>query len=373
MKTIFIIPIILGLMLFTGCNSTGIDNNSTIGNEDNLDLLNTDKPRITLEKSPDTGSIDIEINLGENTVAEYGYSAYDEADGDLSYEVKREHNIDFTKAGVYAITYTVEDSDGYTDSKSRKVTIVGNSNYNIYTGTQQSVGSTPQITFSDGDTIYLGLGQPYNNATYRAYDLEDGDLTNSVQVEGNNFDVNTAGVHTITYTVMDRDENTAYANRTVYVGNFGSGSNATWYNGSGGIDDFKNWYSSVCGQSFNSALYNANTGRYSGTISCSSRGLSSVDLSSLSIFSTIDGLDLSNNNLSSIDFNELDLAVNNVKILKVLDLSHNNFSYIDFTPLHNLRNINELWINGNNLDYSTVAKREALYRIFNNRSLTIYF
>jgi len=365
MKTIFITSIITGMMLFSGCESTGTDNN--------LDILNTDKPRITLNKSPNTGLRDIEIKLGENTVPEYGYSAYDDQDGDLSFNVKRTHNIDFTKAGVYNITYTVEDSDGYTDTKSRKVTILANDNYSLYNGGQQNIGSVPQITFNDGDTIYLGLGQRYNNNTYRAYDLEDGDLTNSVQVEGNNFNVNTEGVYTVTYTVMDSDKNTAYANRTVYVGDFGSNSNSTWYNGSGGIDDFKNWYSSVCGQSFNSALYNANTGRYSGTISCSARGLNSVDLSSLSIFSTIDGLDLSNNNLSDIDFNQLDLAVNNVKILKVLDLSNNNFSYIDFTPLHNLRNINELWINGNSLDYSTVAKREALYEIFNNRSLTIYF
>lgn len=371
MKKIFMVPLLVGIMLFSGCNSTGVDTSS---NTETSDILSdVYKPRITLEKSPITGSMDIEINLGDNTVPEYGYSAYDETDGDLSYDVQRTHNIDFTKAGVYTITYTVEDTDGYTDSKSRQVTIIDNNNYSLYNGGQQNIGSVPQITFSDGDTIYLALGQPYNNTTYSAYDLEDGDLTSRVQVDGNNFNVNIAGVHTVTYTVMDRDENTAYANRTVHVGNFGAGSNATWYNGSGGIDTFQNWYSSVCGKSFNAALYNANTGQYSGTISCSSRGLSSVDLSPLSIFSTIDGLDLSNNNLSSIDFNELDLAVNNVKILKVLDLSNNNFSYIDFTPLYNLRNINELWINGNNLDYSTVAKREALYEIFNNRSLTIYF
>ena len=241
-------------------------------------------------------------------------------------------------------------------------------NYTPYTGGQTVIGATPTIKFNDGKTNdFLSLGEHYTAPQYVANDLEDGDLSYTVQIEGLDFNVNTQGTHTINYSVSDKDGNTAYANRTVYVGNYNT------FEGSNTLDDFKTWYSTVCGQSFNSSLYNSSTRQYNGSINCSNRNLYSIDLSTLSIFSTIKSLDLSNNNLNTIDFNELDLSVNNAKILEDLDLSHNNFSYIDFDPLYNLQNINNLWIQGNSLDYGTVAKREALYQIFNNRSLTIYF
>ncbi|HHH18947.1 MAG TPA: DUF5011 domain-containing protein, partial [Campylobacterales bacterium] len=302
---------------------------------------------------------------------EYGYEAIDTVDGDLTNAVERTHNIDFTRAGTYTITYFVEDSDGYTDTKTRTVTIV-DGDYDAYSGGGNVVGSAPTITFTDGkNSDFLSLGEQYVAPQYVANDFEDGDLTYWVQTQGLDFDVYTAGTHTVTYSVSDQDGNVAYAYRTVYVGDYGTaiGGSTT----SGTLEAFKTWYSTTCGQSFNETLYDATTREYRGDITCSYRNLSSIDLSTLSVFLTIKSLDLSHNNLDYINFDQLGLDVNNEKILEDLDLSYNNFSYIDFTPLHNLRNINNLWIQGNNLDYDTVEKREALYEIFNNRSLTIYF
>ena len=361
MKKIVMIFILFGIFIFSGCGSDVAD--------DNLGVLDDDKPKITLY-----GETNIKINLGVNSILEDDrFVAEDRVDGDLSNSVIRTHNIDFTKAGEYQVTYFVEDSDGYSDTAIRTVTIVGG-NYDSYNGGQQNIGSVPQITFSDGnnDMLYLTLGEQYNAFTYRATDLEDGDLTNAVRVEGADFDVNREGTYTVIYSVVDSNENFVEKIRTVIVRSFNFGDQVD-YSTTSDIDSFKVWYRDVCGKTFDTSLYNATYGSYNGKISCSNQGLYSIDLTALSIFSTIKSLDLSHNNLTNIDFNQLDLSVNNVKILEDLDLSNNNFSYIDFTPLHNLKNINNLWIQGNSLDYSTEAKREELYRIFNNRSLTIFF
>ncbi len=344
---------------FTACNSTGIDDNNT--------TLNENRPVITLK-----GPIDIQIPLGTKSVLTEGdqYTAFDQQDGDISDKVQRTHDIDFSKAGVYHITYTVTDSDGFNDKKQRIVTIKA-SDTQPYTGGTTYTGSVPFIGFTDnsGDTLFLNIGQHYNPNTYYATDLEDGDITNNVTVEGDISDTNTQGIYTVYYSVIDSDGNTVTKERTIYVG-YSMGNNI----GTTDIESFKSWYSQTCGQTFNDSLYNENTGQYNGAIDCSNSGLSDIDLTNLSIFTTIKSLDLSNNNLSDIDFNQLDLSENNVKVLEKLDISNNQLSdKTMFDPLFNLKNINELWINGNNFDYSRRADREALYKTFNNKSLTIFF
>jgi len=361
-----IASILLGLstISFSGCGEVGDENNTTTGNV--LDMLNGEKPTITLE-----GSTDIKISLGTQTIMTEGdsWSAYDPQDGDISSQVVRTHNIDFSKAGTYQIEYNVQDTDGNNaDTKTRTVTITS-ADYEPYRGDTQTVGSVPVISFSDGDTVYLAVGQQYNNTTYRATDLEDGDLTQFVTVEGLDFNINTAGTHNVAYTVSDKDGNSVTKNRTVYVGDFGDNSDFNWYDGSGSdIDDFRAWYSTTCGKTFNNSLYNSNTGQYSGEISCSGKKLTSIDLTTMAIFSTIKSIDLSDNRLENIDFTPL--ASTNV--INKIDLSSNRFSYIDFSPLFNLNNIDELYIQNNNLNY-TKSEREELYRGFNNRSLFIGF
>ena len=359
-KVITLTLLTLFTLTFTGCNSTNTEN------------AGSTSPIITLE-----GPTEISISLGTTSILVNGdkYSAYDREDGDLSAKVQRTHDIDFSKVGVYRITYSVVDSNGYSDTKYRTVTITDN-DYQPYTGDTDTVytGSVPTITFTDGksDTLFVNIGSTFDRFAYTAYDFEDEDITSSVTVT-DDIDLNTQGVYSIVYTVTDSDGNTVERVRTVNVSNYDSG---TSYVEATEIDLFKTWYSETCGQQFRDDLYNPSTGEYNAPITCSNRNLTDIDLTTLSIFSTIRSLDLSHNNLSYIDFNQLDLYENNVKVLEDLDLSYNNFSEIDFTPLHNLRNINNLWIQGNPklaLKYNTKAKRDALYRIFNNRSLKIYF
>ena len=353
-KLISLVGFILLTLLVTGCNSTSSENPTQ-----------TQTPIITLD-----GKTDINISLGTTSILNEGdkYSAYDTQDGVLSSSVQRTHNIDFTKVGTYQIKYYVIDSDGFSDTKYRTVTISAVDSEPYHPSYR---GFAPIITFKDNydaDVIFITKGSYFNIYNFIANDFEDGDLGNKVTVEAYEFDTNIDGIYTLRYSVTDSDGNKIERVRTVNVSRFN-----TPYVESSNIERFKDWYLNTCGQTFNETLYTPNTGQYNGTISCSHRNLDAIDLTPLSIFSTIKTLDLSHNNLDYIDFRQLELFENNVKVLDNLDLSYNNFYELDFTPLFNLKNINNLWIQGNYFNYNTVAKREALYKIFNNRSLTIYF
>lgn len=61
------------------------------------------------------------------------------------------------------------------------------------------------------------LNQTFTEPGYSAFDDEDGDITESVEVTS--LDVNTAGIQYITYTAKDAEGNVAEAVRTVTVYN----------------------------------------------------------------------------------------------------------------------------------------------------------
>ncbi len=331
------------IFIFSGCTS---DTNS-----DNLDILDDDKPRITLY-----GDTDIHISLGTYTVLENdSFKAYDKIDGDLTYNVTRTNNIDFSKAGVYEVKYFVEDSDGYTDTKTRRVTIedtsIDNNNSNIYYGDN----GKPKITLYGETNIYiiLGTNSVLENDSFKAEDREDGDLTYSV-TRSDDIDFSRTGSYTVTYYVQDSDGNSDTQTRKVTIlepdNNYNNGGGDSYDYGTpidGGsgysaIEDFSTWYYNTCGESFNSSLYNPDTGRYRGKINCSNKDLDSIDLSTLSVFTAID----------------------------TIDLSHNSLTYIDFSPILDIEGLNYLYINNNTQTlknrYDTESERNALFRSFTN-------
>jgi hypothetical protein len=124
MKKVIVASILSSMIIFNGCGDTTEENNCGV----DVSMLSGDNPLITLQ-----GDTEIEIPLGTTEVlADDSFCAYDPQDGDLSQSVVRTNNIDFSRAGVYQVTYTVEDSDGFTDTKYRTVTIVDSNNNNSY-------------------------------------------------------------------------------------------------------------------------------------------------------------------------------------------------------------------------------------------------
>ena len=338
--------------IFTGCDSTN-DSNTTTGTDGAT-------PTITLK-----GNTNIIIPLGTMSIPEEGYSVFDFQDGDITDKVQRSHNIDWNKAGNYEVSYSVTDSDGNVGRAARQVKITANSNGGGNNGNGQQAngqqGYAPTITFGQY-TVYLNLGEDFSNSQYlsdySATDVEDGDLTNQVLIDDNEVNSNISGTYIVKYSVTDSAGNHTNQDKTVVVQNSYTVDENSNYSE---LDEFKVWYSDTCGRTFNESLYNASTRKYQGTIDCSYQGLSSIDLSTLTVFDGINDL----------------------------DLSHNNLSNIDFSPI---RDIHEMW--GLHIDhntqtlkrqYDTKAERVALFKYFtnihggsgdtndNNSGLNIYF
>jgi len=82
-----------------------------------VNVVDKEKPVINLVGN-------VEINLALNgTYTEYGYSANDNYDGNLTENVEITNNIDLNKAGIYDVVYTVSDSSGNKTSVTRSVSV----------------------------------------------------------------------------------------------------------------------------------------------------------------------------------------------------------------------------------------------------------
>ena len=347
MKTINMVVFMMIFTLSTTTTFTGCaDSNSTTSSDGVT-------PTITLH-----GNKNIEIPLGTTSIPEDGYTAVDFQDGDITENVTISNNIDVTKAGYYEVRYSVTDSDGNVATAIRTVRIIGNDGNNssdsIYNGSiadensnngssNNYQGSAPIILFNQ-DIVYLTLGENFHTSQYyndyRATDVEDGDLTSQVQIDDSGFNSNITGTYIITYSVTDSNQNYTSKDKSVVIqNNYNNGGNNSSYSE---LDNFKLWYSNTCGRTFNESLYNDSTRKYHGKIDCSNQGLSSIDLSTLSIFDGIDDL----------------------------DLSHNNLSHIDFSPIKDIHEMWALHIDHNTQtlkrQYDTKSERNALFRYFRN-------
>lgn len=126
---------------------------------------------------------------------EEDFSATDDYDGDVTKNVK-------VTLSDNKITYTVKDKHGNKSTISRNI---------IYEDKSQ-----PVITLTGSDTVYMFLGDKYNELGYKATDNCDGDLTSKVKVT-NNINNNQLGEYKVTYSVMDEANNKYSIDRKVIV------------------------------------------------------------------------------------------------------------------------------------------------------------
>jgi peptidoglycan/xylan/chitin deacetylase (PgdA/CDA1 family) len=71
-----------------------------------------------------TGSNQVTISAG-SPFSDPGYTALDDQDGDITDRVTISGAVNYFAAGTYTLTYSVTDSDGYTTSVQRSVTVDG--------------------------------------------------------------------------------------------------------------------------------------------------------------------------------------------------------------------------------------------------------
>ena len=129
-----------------------------------------------------------------------GVTAKDNLDGDLSSRVTVTEQL--KAENVYALVYSVSDTDGNTARATREVRV------------QDVV--PPLITLNGDSRMMIVQNDRYNDSGATAKDDADGDLSAKITVSGG-VDTARLGTHTILYTVQDSSGNTATAQRAVTV------------------------------------------------------------------------------------------------------------------------------------------------------------
>lgn len=154
-----------------------------------IEVVDTKKPVIELKG-------DKEKVICPNTeYVEEGYTAIDNYDGDIS------KNVNIEKLEK-VISYSVSDSSGNKETVERTIT--------------KEDKTPPEIALNGNETIYVTVGNKYNEQGANATDNCDSDLSNSITTEGS-VDTNTVGTYTITYKVSDKSGNESRKERKVVV------------------------------------------------------------------------------------------------------------------------------------------------------------
>lgn len=110
-----------------------------------VNYIESEYPTITLN-----GAENIDLIVGDN-YEEYGATAFDSCDGDLTNNIQIVHNIDINKAGIYEVDYIVSDKNNKTTKIKRYVTVSNKAEQNMY---EIINGATIYLTFDDGPGQY---------------------------------------------------------------------------------------------------------------------------------------------------------------------------------------------------------------------------
>lgn len=187
---ILVVPL-LAVLTFAEVEQAGEESHES-------EVVENAAPVVTLN-----GEADLELLKNEKYV-EQGAIATDAEDGELTESIEISGDIvDTSVIGTYTVVYSVTDSSGLSHTVERSVKV--------------TLGDTPIITLSDYMEYTMGYGAKYFEQGYRAYDTEDGDLTDSVVIGGDVVDVYKPGTYRITYTVIDSHVNGTVAIRVCKV------------------------------------------------------------------------------------------------------------------------------------------------------------
>ena len=210
--------------------TTGYVSNDATDGDDQPPENSEDKDNPTISLN---GEAELVINVGEE-FEDPGVKAMDNVDGDITSKVKKSGEVDTTKAGTYAITYSVSDNAGNTSEVKRTVRVVPvatttttkNSGQQVTTTKRNNNTTTrrttrrpttpPTITLYGSRTVTLNVGERYEDPGYSATDSLGSNITARVSVSGN-VNTSSAGTYYITYSVTDNYGNRATVNRVVVV------------------------------------------------------------------------------------------------------------------------------------------------------------
>jgi hypothetical protein len=164
-----------------------------------IKLVNDNLPPVLTLNNEDT--LYLELN---GTYTEYGATAIDPTEGDISSKVKIVSDVDMSLTGIYYVTYSVKDASG---NAAPSVTRV------VYVVIDQTA---PTLTLQGTDTMYIEVFGTYTEPGFSASDSRDGNLNSAIVVTGS-VNTNVVGTYVINYSVQDAQANKASKNRVVIV------------------------------------------------------------------------------------------------------------------------------------------------------------
>ncbi len=181
--------------------SSGITNANRLGEFEDYRLLLTNDnvaPVLTINNE-DT----LYLEIG-STYTEYGATATDATEGNISASITLTSDLDMGFTGIYYITYSVTDAGG---NKAQTVTRV------VYVVRDQN---KPVIKLNGSDTVSVEVFASYTEDGATAMDNRDGNISNSISIEGT-VNTNVIGTYLLNYIVYDQAGNKAVKQRTVIV------------------------------------------------------------------------------------------------------------------------------------------------------------
>lgn len=167
-----------------------------------LDELGIDIPDILAPVITLNGANPITLIAGDKYI-EAGASAVDDKDDHV--EVKIAGSVDANTVGIYTITYTAKDKAGNTSSIERIVKVVSETTPDTTKPIITLYGLNPVVVLKDGTYIEAGA---------TAVDDRDGEVVVTITGEVNTEKL---GAYKVTYTAIDKNNNTASQTRTVNV------------------------------------------------------------------------------------------------------------------------------------------------------------
>ena len=133
---------------------------------------------------------------------ESGFKAYNSKDENLNSQVIIKSTLDTDEVGEYEITYTLGEI-----IKTRKIKVIEKSASYTYIYLK---------TVNNSVNVYLKVGENYTEPGYQVFNSEGLDLTSQVKVTGS-VDTSKKGNYKLTYSVIDSNNVTVTASRTVIV------------------------------------------------------------------------------------------------------------------------------------------------------------
>ena len=137
-----------------------------------------------------------------NDYIEPGYNAYNSKNSDLTSEVVIKSTLDVNEIGEYEISYSIGDV-----TKTRYITVIEKPKDYTYIYLK---------TVNNDINVYLGIREDYVEPGYQVFSSTGLDLTSQVKITGE-VDTSKKGTYKLIYSVVDSNNVTITASRTVIV------------------------------------------------------------------------------------------------------------------------------------------------------------